>query len=208
MNDRRSLLLVLVSILTFVGTAVAHVQLDYPVGGETFYVGEVVTVQWHILVQHNQEDWDLYFSSDGGTTYDPVVLDLPVEQLEYDWTVPDVLTEEGRIKIVQDNTGIDYSDSSGNFTIEEGATPAEGGEQSPGAPQLVAAQPNPFHRTTAITYELSAGGPVELTIYDRAGRRVRQLVTGTHAAGSHSIEWTAETTRERPSPAACCPLVL
>jgi hypothetical protein len=164
------------------------VQLDYPVGGETFYVGEIVTVQWHILVQHNQEDWDLYFSSDGGMTYDPVVLDLPVEQLEYDWTVPDVLTEQGRIKIVQDNVGIDYSDSSGNFTIEEGATSAHGGELSPGAPVL-AIRPNPFRRATTISYQLPTAGPVELVVYDRTGRRVRTLVGESRPAGSYSIEW-------------------
>ncbi len=45
------------------GVLMAHVQLDYPTGGEIFEAGESVSLHWHILIEHNQENWDLYFSS-------------------------------------------------------------------------------------------------------------------------------------------------
>ncbi len=181
--------LIMFALASLTHSAAAHVSLDYPVGGETFTVGEILTVQWHILVEHNQQDWDLYFSSDGGTTYDPIELDLPVEQLQYDWTVPDVLTEQARIKIVQDNTGTDYSDSSGNFTIEEGSTGADEHGEHPGTLELLATHPNPFSDTATIRFALPAVGAVDLAIYGRSGQRARTLLSAQRPAGEHSVQW-------------------
>jgi hypothetical protein len=189
MHKSGRLLIALLAFVSLAASAAAHVSLDYPIGGETFTAGEIVTVQWHILVQHDQEDWDLYFSSDGGTTYDPIELDLPVEQLQYDWTVPDVLTEQGRIKIVQDNTGTDYSDSSGNFTIEEASTGADEHAERPGTLELLATRPNPFSDTTAIRFALPVAGAVDLAIYGRSGQRVRTLLSAQRPAGDHSVQW-------------------
>ncbi|MCA9759496.1 MAG: hypothetical protein KDA27_27120, partial [Candidatus Eisenbacteria bacterium] len=36
---------------------------------------------------------------------------------------------------------------------------------------------------------LSRSGPVELTVFDVAGRRVRSLVQGELEAGSHEVIW-------------------
>ena len=49
--------------------------------------------------------------------------------------------------------------------------------------------PNPFNPTTAIQYRLAEEGPVELTIFDLMGQRVRQLISGDHTAGSHQVIW-------------------
>ena len=49
--------------------------------------------------------------------------------------------------------------------------------------------PNPFNPTTAIHYRLAEEGPVELTIFDLMGQRVRQLISGDHTAGSHQVIW-------------------
>ena len=40
-----------------------------------------------------------------------------MEILSYQWIVPDILTSEGKIRIVQDNVDIDYEDINDNFTI-------------------------------------------------------------------------------------------
>ncbi len=61
------LFIALLSSLILAGSAPAHVQLDYPVGGETFVAGEIIEIQWHVLLPHQEHtDWDLFFSSDGG----------------------------------------------------------------------------------------------------------------------------------------------
>ncbi len=49
--------------------------------------------------------------------------------------------------------------------------------------------PNPFNPTTVINYTLPKAEDVELTIYNALGQRVRALVSGTEAAGPHSVTW-------------------
>lgn len=97
--------------------AVAHVGLDAPVGGEHFMPGDNVVIKWHVQIQHPQENWDLYFSQDGGLTWQELGLNLPVSQTSFNWTVPDVNTTVGKIRIVMDNSGPDYEAVSGNFSI-------------------------------------------------------------------------------------------
>ncbi len=53
--------------------------------------------------------------------------------------------------------------------------------------------PNPFDRATRISYRVPAGtgtsAPVSLSVYDLAGRRVKDLVDGIQASGEHTAEW-------------------
>jgi len=97
--------------------AFAHVSLNNPVGGETFEPGEMVTIQWTELVAHNTINWDLYFSSDGGATWDAILLDIDYGTLSYAWTVPDVNTTQGVVRVVQDNQGMNYDAACLDFTI-------------------------------------------------------------------------------------------
>ena len=69
----------LLSLLTFLilaGNILAHVQLDYPTGGETFTAGEIISIHWHVEIPHNQLNWDLYFSPDGGGSWQIIQLDM------------------------------------------------------------------------------------------------------------------------------------
>jgi len=59
---------------------------------------------------------------------------------------------------------------------------------SPGDGTVVIA-PNPAAETAAIRFQLPAGGPVAATVYDVAGRRVRELLRESLAAGDHEITW-------------------
>jgi dipeptidase len=59
----------------------------------------------------------------------------------------------------------------------------------PAALALGAAYPNPFNHQVRIPYLLSEPGQVNLVIYDLAGQRLRQLVSGYSAPGSHVASW-------------------
>lgn len=111
-------LFVILAVVILVNFANAHVALDYPVGGETFTAGDTVNIQWHIQIQHNIINWDLYFSPDGGLTWQVIQLDIDPSVLNYLWIVPRLETQQARIRIYMDNVGTDYQDESGNFTIQ------------------------------------------------------------------------------------------
>lgn len=58
------------------------------------------------------------------------------------------------------------------------------------AAKLVDTHPNPFNPRTRIVLEITEDVPVQLTVYDVAGRRIRVLLHGLSIdPGRHEIEW-------------------
>lgn len=55
--------------------------------------------------------------------------------------------------------------------------------------------PNPFTRTTALSYDLPREEPVRLQVFDLDGRLVRTLVSQSMAAGSHESIWDGASDR-------------
>jgi hypothetical protein len=51
--------------------------------------------------------------------------------------------------------------------------------------------PNPVAVNASISYSVTKSGPVELSIFDVAGRRVRSLVKEEAAAGAYLVQWDA-----------------
>lgn len=81
---------------------------------------------------------------------------------------------------------------SGTFNYFENTGPSAGapGDEAPAfRPTRLQASPNPFCRGVTLTFTLPAAGPVDLAIFDAAGRCVRQLLRGPQPAGTHSVEW-------------------
>ncbi len=55
--------------------------------------------------------------------------------------------------------------------------------------ELHQAYPNPFNMTTTIRFSLSEAVDIQLDVYNMQGQKVRTLVNGEHAAGTHAIPW-------------------
>lgn len=122
---------------TCLGTAVCcmltvaasgHVALDDPNGGETLDAGSVFTITWHVAVQHDTVDWDLWYSTDSPAgPWTEIAMDLPAGDIAvnavhlFDWTVPAATADSAWVRVRQDNTGTDYEDvSDGAFSIVGG----------------------------------------------------------------------------------------
>lgn len=85
------------------------------------------------------------------------------------------------------NGAFDYS-----FDAETSAEPTAVGD----FPALYSRQvvldqnlPNPFGPSTRIGYSLEFDTPVVLSVYDAAGREVRNLINAAQPAGVHSVRW-------------------
>ena len=75
-------------------------------------------------------------------------------------------------------------------TAARSAAPASTATASPVSTET-AAYPNPFSTTTTLRYYLEKDGPVSVEVYNNMGRKVRTLVVGTEAAGSHEVPFEA-----------------
>lgn len=62
-------------------------------------------------------------------------------------------------------------------------------QDPPRATRFVAAVPNPFNPTLAVTFELERAGAGSLEVFDLQGRRVRILRMGVMEAGRHDVTW-------------------
>ncbi len=177
------------SLFIFSICAEAHVALDFPVGGETFEANSTITIRWHAEIDHGPCNWDLYFSANGGSTWQPIVVDLPKEQTTYDWIVLMVSTQQGEIRVVQDNqNGIPYDDYSGVFTIEIPTGISENNVRNLSF-KLFPAFPDPFNPSTKIRYSVAAAGFVTLTVYDLLGSEVKTLVKEEKPAGAYEVKF-------------------
>ncbi len=106
-----------------------HITIDGPNGGEVFEVGEVVTITWHITIEHTLLNWDLAYSHVnpgcaagarsclGVGPWNLVALNLPAGDPSvgsvhtYDWTIPqDAAADAVWIRVYMDNVATDYTD--------------------------------------------------------------------------------------------------
>ncbi len=60
------------------------------------------------------------------------------------------------------------------------------------------AYPNPFNPSTTIAYSLSEAGPVEISVYNIRGQRVKKLVSERQPAGQHNVVWNGTDSRGKP----------
>jgi len=75
--------------------------------------------------------------------------------------------------------------------LMHGELPPDDVEFVTGSLGIEGISPNPFNPVTKIEYTLDRDGPVELSIYNVAGRKVQTLVAQHQTAGLHSLTWNA-----------------
>jgi subtilisin family serine protease len=164
--------------------------LATPNGRERFFVEQVVEIRWWAEDNHGVRSVDLRFSTDGGESFPHVVATGEANDGSYWWTVPDLETLDGRIRIeVEDSGGNRFADmSDAVFKVDP-----KSAAQVPSALYLAASQPNPLNRAerAQIWFGLSRPGPVELRVFDATGREVALVAEGDFPAGSHRVVWNA-----------------
>jgi photosystem II stability/assembly factor-like uncharacterized protein len=72
------------------------------------------------------------------------------------------------------------------------------GTRIPRAYHLGQNYPNPFNPATMISYELPTESTVDLSIYNMSGQKVRALVSGRKAGGTHQVQWDGRDERGIP----------
>ncbi len=109
-------LVVGVAVLLPVGQASAHIQVLTPNGGEELEIGSTFEIRWTIVIQHNQLNWDLWYSTNSNAgPWTTVAMNLPAgssavgSQHTYCWTIPDDPDDTVWVRVRMDNTGTDYS---------------------------------------------------------------------------------------------------
>ena len=159
--------------------------------------GNVVVV-W---TDERQGDRDIYaqrFSSDGSVMGQNFIITLETKKAQFD---PDVKLWQGRIynTWVSNHAGGTGYDIWANVLDWSNPT---GMERKPKsvitAFRLFQNYPNPFNPTTTIRYALPGSVPVELTVYNLLGQKVRTLVHRRQPAGRYQVQWDGRDDQGKP----------
>ncbi len=96
------------------------VTVTAPNGGETLAAGSSANITWSASDNFGVDHVDLYYSTDGGSTFPNMIASGEANDGTYSWSVPSVSTSTARVKVVASdagsNTGEDQSNA--NFTIQ------------------------------------------------------------------------------------------
>lgn len=148
-------------------------------------VWEVVPQAAYYQIQVSKETGDgssvVVFDSLGvfGTSLRDIVLE---EDVLHTW----------RVKAFSDDGNSAWSSRS-SFTTESVTNTAfEEDAELPSRSQLLPNYPNPFHRQTTLSFELSETTVTKITIYNLLGKAITTLVNETLSAGKHEIIWNAD----------------
>lgn len=110
-----------------------------------------------------------------------------IEEFTWTWIPPEIQNANYRLEVtardVMGNTKVVVSDY---FTVLLSTTPV------PDVPTVInfqAPYPNPFNPSCEMAFTLPTAENVELSVYDARGRKIRELVRGSMAAGTTRIRW-------------------
>lgn len=123
-------------------------------------------------------DVGVYWSANLGVSWEPLGAGLPFTAV-FDLTLH-----------APSHTLIAATHGRSQWTIDVTPTAiAVAPEDRPARVALSAPAPNPSRSATSLTLELSRAGQADVTVFDAGGRRVRTILAGRLAAGSHRLGW-------------------
>ena len=149
----------------------------------------------------NTDFWVVDISNDGGTTWQSVENVNPPNAQQNTWVRVDVnvialfgAPNQVKLRFIASDlaTGSVVEAAVDDLVVlaTSGTTGVEGPVSAAPVKFTVGpSQPNPFNPSTTLTYTLPARTEVSVTVYDAAGRVVRELSRKVETAGEHAISW-------------------
>jgi hypothetical protein len=132
-------------------------------------------------------------STDGGTTFDTVLLSGTPNDGIATVIVPAITTADARIQVAAvGNVFFDMNDA--DFEIIDATTSVDLAAAE--VPRLDI-RPNPFAGSARIAFTLERPGRTTVDVIDAAGRRVASLLDGERGAGAHTLSWNGRDFAER-----------
>lgn len=151
----------------------------------------------------SSDTFHVEISNDGGASW--VTLD-DIEESTQQWTRSVYLVEDAVTPTANMRLRFRAADFGAGSLVEAGVDDVRllgvsGSVDVPAAGAAldfrVSAAPNPFAGSAAIRWALPSASDVSLSVYDAAGRRVRDLLRGRLDAGPHSMTWDGRDDRGR-----------
>jgi hypothetical protein len=170
------------------------VTVTVPNGGEVWDIDSTYDISWTATDNVGVTSVDILLSSDGGATYPDTIATGETNDGVYPWLVDAGVTLTARVKVIAHdgagNSGEDASDV--DFEISDPIAGITTEKEVPSRLVITGNMPNPFSRRTTVRFGIPRDGWVDMAVYDVSGRLVTRLAEGSHTAGYHTVEWSAD----------------
>jgi hypothetical protein len=200
--------------LLFACISFAHVTLVSPNGGETYNIGDTITISWE--ADETVEECYIKFSPDNGIN--KIVISGRNQIIREDnegwgtfkWVVPPTLilcvdddspdgctdsvfsTSSSSCKIMIDNP---YNTDPGTHDFSDHPFTINPVDVEKDLFDLPACRinvcPNPFNPSTAIKFSLPGNGSASILIVDQLGRVIDRYLQSHSSSGNYEILWNA-----------------
>lgn len=162
-----------------------NIQIISPNGGELWEIGSTKQILWNSTEIINV---NIEYSYNNGASWNPIVLTYPSTGV-YNWTVPNIMTNQARVKISDIATG-DFDRSDSTFRIIEPTNVSElFNNEIPDDYFLSQNFPNPFNPSTKIQFGLTKNSFITLKVYNSNGEEISTLDEGYKQAGTYNLSF-------------------
>lgn len=103
------------NLLKVMDNSIVPIAITYPIGGEVFIGTNSVNIQFDNAIGYTNDSLKIYYSTDAGSSWNFIVK-VDTSQNSYSWTVPDLYSAQGRIRITTDDSVL-VTTMSSSFTI-------------------------------------------------------------------------------------------
>ena len=100
----------------FAKVETVSLSLTYPNGGEYFISGNTMDIKWDANLI---SDIKIEFSENDGSTWQEISAGTPASAKSYEWTIPDISSDQCLLKITDTSNSAMFDVSDGTFTIGE-----------------------------------------------------------------------------------------
>ena len=166
------------------------VAATYPQPGTTLYVGTLVGLNWTATDDYGVTKVDLEYRIGPAGAWTPIA--TAVQNVGYyEWTVPNIITDELQIRVTAYDC-IDKTTALGPFVPVRAPSVGVPGDL-PARFAAYSPAPNPFSSAATVRFDLPSAPagqwPVDVSVFNVAGRRVKTVVSGDLPPGRYSYQW-------------------
>lgn len=163
------------------------IEIKSPSGGESLNSGKKVQIVWRSI---DVDKVNIFYSENNGANWTEIATNINSSDYQYDWSVPDVNSNDCIIKIVNSDYE-EYFVESEPFSIIN-QTSIDNSNITPTEFSLEQNFPNPFNPVTTIKYSIPKTTNVKLMIFSLNGELIETLVDQSQSTGFYQVSWNAK----------------